>query len=347
VAAIVPERAYGGTPLECFVQAASADVDGDPVRYTFSWTVDGSPFGAAVDDGERSTVPGDQVRPSQAWACTVVARDDADATPSATVSLETGTAIVDLEGPFGVPFIAVAPGTFTMGSDTPPAHGPAHEVTLTHAFWLGVTEVTQAQWRQAFAFDGNLGSATPSANGGCDDCPVESVSGYGFRALANAASRQAGLPECYAEWPDRLVEAYMGDPYACPGYRLPTEAEWEYVTGVGGSEFAGARDASQTCWSMYNASSTSPVATLDPNPLGFYDLCGNVEEMMHDWYADGPYPTGPVVDPFGPVDPNTYLWVVVRGGSWGTNVIGLYARSAISVSSGTNRLGVRLARTIP
>ncbi len=198
----------------------------------------------------------------------------------------------------GIEFVDVPSGTFTMGSPQDElgreAQEVAHEVTLTRPFYLGKSEVTQAQWARVMG--GN-----PSAFQSCGShCPVERVSFYDVETFLARLNERAG-----------------------PGFRLPTEAEWEYACRAGGTEPFGhsaslsSRDANINGEYPYRAPKgtardmTTPAGYFSPNAWGFYDLSGNVWEWTADWHC--PYTTGAVTDPVGTC---ASQYRVIRGGSW-------------------------------
>jgi formylglycine-generating enzyme required for sulfatase activity len=186
--------------------------------------------------------------------------------------------------------VLIQPGEFVMGSPVDESgrdNGERqHPVRITRAFYMGVTEVTQRQWKAVMG--GN-----PSRFIG-DDLPVEQIS-------ANTA----------VEFCQRL-SAKTGKPF-----RLPTEAEWEYACRAGSTgSYAGTGRLEEMGWFQGNADGrTHPVAQKKPNDWGLFDMHGNVYEFCLDWY--GEYPAGPATDPTGPAK-SPGAWRVLRGGAWTT-----------------------------
>ena len=222
--------------------------------------------------------------------------------------------------------IRVKPGTFTMGStpdepDRNKAEGPAMVVTLTQAFWLGKTEVTQAQYEA-------IAGTNPSMFKNGKDLPVDGASwidAMAFCQKLTARERAAG----------RLGKD--------ESYTLPTEAQWEYACRAGTTD-AYAGEPNQLAWSKENSgASTHPVGMKLPNAWGFHDMTGNVLEWCLDWYGD--YPGGNVTDPTGP---SSGYYRMARGGSWRTEARD--GRSAARAGGSPGRvdytLGFRLARCV-
>jgi formylglycine-generating enzyme required for sulfatase activity len=210
-------------------------------------------------------------------------------------------------------FVRIPAGQFGMGSDSPNEfdQNPVHEVTISRAFDLQKTEVTQAQWTAV------MGSNPSHFRG--PRLPVEQVS-----------------------WND--VEEFirkLNDLDPGRNYRLPTEAEWEYACRAGGNarKFG---DIDAIAW--YNANSdqrTHAVGEKEPNEWGLYDMLGNVWELCADW--KGTYAAGPVTDPKGP--PQGY-YKVSRGGSWfdTRSAVNATFRSSPDPTHRLSSLGFRLAR---
>ena len=259
--------------------------------------------------------------------CTLESRAETASAPDATPAGQTGDTPSSKERTIADLKLAlrwVEAGTFTMGSDNEEpsrnkAEGPRMQVTLTKGFWLGRTEVTQAQYE---AIVGTNPSTFKTLG---PDAPVECVSwldAMAFCAKLNERERAAGrLPAGYA-------------------YTLPTEAEGEdaHRSGPTGN-YPGEPNA--MAWTKENSGETTHVvATKQPNAWGFYDLAGNVLEWCYDWYGD--YPGGAVTDPKGP---GRGFYRMARGGSWRMDVE--VGRSAARAGGSEGRvdytIGFRLA----
>jgi formylglycine-generating enzyme required for sulfatase activity len=261
-----------------------------------------------------------------------------------------------------IEMIQVPGGSFQMGNpDTIIGYNsyderPVHTVTLT-GFSMSKTEVTQAQYQAVMG-------TNPSYFSGVSNLPVANVSWYDALVFCNKLSIKEGLTPAYhinnstnpSDWgivPTShdttwdAVEVVSGS----TGYRLPTEAQWEYAAkGGNGSPgnytYSGSNNADDVAWYGSNSSSTThPVGTKAANGLGLYDMSGNVWEWCWDLY--GNYSSGARTDPVGPVNrPSTAIIFVVRGGGC---AIGAYAvRSAFRSSSNPDEQygdqGFRLVR---
>jgi formylglycine-generating enzyme required for sulfatase activity len=178
-------------------------------------------------------------------------------------------------------------------------------VTLTTDFWMAESEVTQRQYR-------NLMGSSPSSFKG-DDLPVEGVSWFDAVAYCNALSVKEKLTPCY-----QINGTTVGwaDGVKCTGYRLPTEAEWEYAANPATPPrtiYAGSDTRGWSGVAQRNAGSTThAVKTKTANGRGLYDLSGNVWEWVWDWYQAN-YEALSCDDPIGP---STGAYRVIRGGSW-------------------------------
>jgi formylglycine-generating enzyme required for sulfatase activity len=219
-------------------------------------------------------------------------------------------------------WIAIPAGRFIMGSPPSEACREAdprekrHVVELTHSFEIMASEVTLEVFRGLLGYK-------PYVDASCQRCPAEYASWHDAVALCNALSASNNLERCYTNKGSQkgcfkdsqcaakencsqglcavyeASAAFAGDIYHCPGYRLPTEAEFEYAYRAGstaayydGSTSAACNDCSvpnpadKLCWYYCNAGELHPVMKKPPNGWGLYDMAGNVWEWCHDWYAD-------------------------------------------------------------
>jgi len=307
----VPAPAFAGIVL---------DIDGNG-------TVDGGTDGLLVNRylyGFRGTT---LISNAVGTACTRCNAAEIEAYLAALVGLgDTYT------NSLGMTFKRIPAGTFMMGSPTDElgrnADEVQHQVTLTYDFNMMTTEVTQGQWQAV------MGS-NPSYLVNCgSNCPVEGVS-----------------------WDDVQIFITAMNQRGEGTYRLPTEAEWEYAARAGSTTaFANGEIVNTACtpidsnlnamgWYCGNAGVTysgcydlselggpscagkHPVALKQANALGLYDMHGNVNEWVQDWYAS--YPTTAVTDPVGP-DMGTAR--IIRGGGYWLG--GARSRSAQRVTSG-------------
>jgi len=216
-------------------------------------------------------------------------------------------------------------------------------VTLTHAYYMGETEVTQAEYEAVMGTNQSYFSDCGT------DCPVDAVNWHEAAAYTNALSTIAGLTECYM-CREGACEVAMS-PYDCDGYRLPTEAEWEGAARCGEDLlYAGSDDIEAVGWTDRNSESTPhPVAGKDANACGLYDMTGNVWEWTQDWYSGGYYSADGRTDPEGASESYDDRRAVIRGG--GASSSPGYARVAHRFpheqTTGSNEVGFRLTRTLP
>jgi formylglycine-generating enzyme required for sulfatase activity len=145
--------------------------------------------------------------------------------------------------------------------------------------------------------------------------PVERVRWRDAKLYCNERSLLEKLKPCYNE-----KTADFDCDYAVDGYRLPTEAEWEYACRAGtdgSSDFGQADKLRQFAWFADNANArTHPVGEKKPNRWGIFDMNGNVSEWCEDAYSAVYYKDSPPVDPLGPPNPGKDVKRVMRGGSW-------------------------------
>jgi len=240
-------------------------------------------------------------------------------------------------------FLRVPAATFQMGDDAgEPDERPVHAVTLTRPFRLQRTPVTVAQFRgfvQASGYQTDaerLGTAW-----------ARQIQGDGWEEREGVSWRSPGFPQtddCPAvclTWNDaQAFVAWLNRTDPGHGYRLPTEAEWEWACRAGSTRTRPG-DLPAIAWFKANSDlRTHPVGLKGANALGLHDMLGNAWQWCEDRY--GPYPEGPQVDPRGAVQGEHR---VLRGGSWFSDPQACHAgaRTKGLPDSRGNYVGIRLA----
>ncbi|HRW93956.1 MAG TPA: SUMF1/EgtB/PvdO family nonheme iron enzyme [Thermotogota bacterium] len=263
--------------------------------------------------------------------------------------------------------LLVGAGIFRMGDTLgdPEADAdekPAHWVTLTYDFLVGKTEVTFAEYD---AYCEGTGTEKPDDEGwGREDRPVINVSWWDALAYCNWRSEQEGFPVAYRLFGEPQAGSLLDangvvtkDLTKVKGYRLLTEAEWEYCARGGhvditeGVEahdykYAGSNTMADVAWYSFNSlGKTHPVKGKQANELGLFDMSGNVFEWCYDWHDQHWYSVPNQVNPIGPETGSDRIF---RGGSWEYlasmgRVTGF--RFYFSPTDSDNILGFRIARS--
>jgi uncharacterized repeat protein (TIGR02543 family) len=231
-----------------------------------------------------------------------------------------------------IEMVEVKGGSFEMGSINSLDNNasPLRTVTLT-SFYIGKYEVTQEQYEAVMGTNPSYHKTDADEGEVQEKRPVENVTWYDAIEFCNKLSSLEGLTPVYtitnrtpaSGYP--ITSATVTATWSNNGYRLPTEAQWEYAAKGGQSAhnplwiYSGSDDADTVAW--YNGKTGTPtngktheVGKLAPNELGLYDMSGNVWEWCWDWY--GTYPSDPQTDPTG-ADSGTLR--VQRGGGYDNN----------------------------
>jgi formylglycine-generating enzyme required for sulfatase activity len=266
-------------------------------------------------------------------AAPVIAAPPAQTAPAAQPAAVRPAAPPERPAPANM--VRVEGGTFRMGSTNGyDDEKPVHSVTVK-SFYMGKYEVTQKEWVEI------MGSNPSNWKG--DDLPVENVTWHEVIEYCNKRSLREGL-----------IPAYRGSgnsvtcDFTASGYRLPTEAEWEYAArgGANGAyltyEYSGSNSVDSVGWYNGNSGSrTHPAGMKLPNDLGLFDMSGNVWEWCWDW--DGDYPASARTDPAGPASGSHR---VLRGGGWSSSAGNLRSayRFNYAPSFRNSYFGFRLVR---
>lgn len=239
--------------------------------------------------------------------------------------------------------VSVPAGTFEMGCDAEvearfggclEEELPRVAVTLTRTLEVMESEVTHGMW-EAFR------SVNPSLHTDCgSECPMERVTWLEAVTFANEVSAALGLTPAY-----EVAVAEVEWVQAADGFRLPTEAEWEYLARAGERvPFAGGEVLAEIGWTVETADfQVHPACGLARNAFGLCDMTGNVSEWTWDGY--GPYAEEPQIDPTGASDT---FFRTARGGSWASKdwearvSYRLFGRASFRLDD----RGFRLVRTV-
>jgi formylglycine-generating enzyme required for sulfatase activity len=204
--------------------------------------------------------------------------------------------------------VSLPGGKFIMGTDRgSPDEAPPHKVKLS-PFLIDTFEVTHEMFTKVQLPNPSHWQNQPRQ-------PVERVRWRDAKQYCNERSLLEGLKPCYNE---KTLD--WDCDYAANGYRLPTEAEWEYAARAGTDgpyDFDQPDKLRQYAWFAANADQqTHSVGQKKPNLWGLYDLYGNVSEWCEDVYSPTCYKESAAVDPHGPPNPGKDVKRVIRGGSW-------------------------------
>ena len=307
-------------------------------EHTFAeeWTSDETNHWHAATCGHTTEVSGKAEHSFGEWTVTKKATEEAEGSKERVCTVCNYKDVIDIAKiPEG--FVLIPAGTFQMGSEKGlDDNKPVHEVTITKSFYMGKYEVTQAEYEKYC----NYGSSTPSSKyGDGDNYPAYYVSWYDALVYCNKRSMAEELTPCYSisgstapkDWgdvpasTDSTWNAVICD-WNANGYRLPTEAEWEYAARAGDNTVASLTysgtsnvdELGEYAWYTSNSNKkTHEAGTKSPNEFGLYDMSGNVWEWCWNWFTnsyDAEAEGGS--DPTGASSGSSRVF---RGGSWRNN----------------------------
>lgn len=276
---------------------------------------------------------------------------------------DSNTATANYTLNLDIEMILIPGGTFTMGDTRGEGSNnelPIHSVTL-NSFLMSKYEAKQGEYAQYM----QPVSSWTSESGLGYNYPAYYVSWYDVLKYSNLRSMAEGLTPVYSisgstdpanwgevstDWWDATWDAAICD-WSANGYRLPTEAEWEYAargaTNTPDYLYSGSDNINAVAWYDGNNSphGSKPVGTLAPNGLGLHDMSGNVFEWCWDWYSS--YSSDPQNNPTGPASGH---YRVLRGGGW-VNSAALCRVAdrffAFEPGRSEDGLGFRLCRSVP
>lgn len=248
-------------------------------------------------------------------------------------------------------FVLVEGGVMDMGSDDGYSiEQPVHSVEL-ESLWVMTTEVTQKLWKL-------VNRKNPSKIKG-EMRPVENLTWYDAVEFCNALSELDNLDPCYSIYKrekDKNNTSSHDDKkwvvvcnFNSNGYRLLTEAEWEYAARGGnfseGTRYSGSDDPKDISWYKSNSRRLShPVGEKKSNELGIYDMSGNVSEWCWDRFSPVYYKQSPSISPSG-AEKSSFR--SLRGGNWSlsSKYITVYSRSFQGAESNNALIGFRIGRS--
>ena len=332
----------------------SYDPDGDTMTYCVYFDTSTTLRKTLVDNKTDSSALANGLSFGTTYYWKVVVEDSEGATTEGPVWSFITYADILLYNPSStVPaLVLVEKGSFPMG-DTRGEGGsdesPPHKVMITSDFYIGKFEVT---FNEYDAFCEATGKSKPSDEGwGRESRPVINVSWWDAIAYCNWLSEKEKLPKAYDSDGNLLDKdgRITIDPSKVVGYRLPTEAEWEYTARGGnkskGYKYSGSDNVGDVAWYDSNSGSkTQKVGGKTPNELGLYDMSGNVWEWCSDWY--GNYSSSAQTNPYNSTVGSDRVY---RGGCWGNIAacVRVAYRGSRPPTDTYYYLGFRICRTVP
>jgi formylglycine-generating enzyme required for sulfatase activity len=320
-----PANAASGISTYPTLSWSCSDPDGDALTYDVYFGTSSNPTTTIATNQSAKSIIQSGLAEITTYYWKIVAKDSKGATTSGTVwSFTTGLFVPAMVVP-------VTGGTFQMGSNDAIDIGasPPHSVTLS-SFSIDKYEVTYEKWTEVYNWGLTHGyTDLPVGENGYyqsgTNNPITMVNWYDILKWCNARSEKDGLTPVYytdntqasVYRTGQLSLASDAVKWTANGYRLPTEAEWEFAARGGkqthGYTYSGSNTIDNVAWYYSNSGSTThTIGTKSANELGIYDMSGNVFEWCWDLY--GTYPSDAETDPKGATRSGTIMSRVMRGG---------------------------------
>ncbi len=263
--------------------------------------------------------------------------------------------LTTVTAPGGMKFRRIPSGRFYMGSHESDEfirnnERPQHRITITQPLFMGVYLVTQEDFQRLMEFNPSVSTEDPK-------CPVDNVTWFSALEFCNKLSDEEGLSRYYelknikrraTGMIDKADVTVLGG----EGYRLPTEAEWEYSCRAGsitpwcfGDQVL---EVGQYAWYFDNAQmETQPIGGKKPNSWGLYDMHGNVMEWCFDWYGEFYYQQS--AEEENPLGPDNGTARSLRGGAWqfGAEATRSAYRNSCNPETSSSVIGFRVTRNAP
>ena len=332
-------RWFAYRPFTLGLEVPTSDIENYQVRYNIDISDSPNPTFTTMPTNTPSVATPTPPPPTHTPAAPTYTPAPPTNTPTSEPETPTPT-----PSPIPTNFVYIPSGTFQMGSPSNEMcrdddEGPVHSVTITQGFYMQQTEVTQQQWVNIFG-------TNPSYTIGMN-YPVDVVTWYDACIYCNRMSLADGLLPCYYTDESYTVPfdgtppVHSGSVYwnqGANGYRLPTEAEWEYACRAGTNSPYNNGMENLTCnyydwnldplaWFSWNSAGPQDIGMKQSNSWELYDMHGNGYEWCWDKYSSVYYGMSPSIDPVGPSLGHVRVF---RGGSWDTDAE--YCRSANRLS---------------
>lgn len=292
--------------LTLVITGSDPDKDADKLTYSFYLGEYGSPL-KLIHSGKDTSFSKDTLLPDTKYSWRLCAKDlfNDSIVVSGEFTTESGP-----ENPQGMKLIRSAGKKFRMGQDGDTTnHSAVHDVGFTNNFWMDSTEITND------FFEFITGTKLDNSQG--NSYPVSGVSWFDAILFCNIRSKKDNLDTVYSYTITNGIPGNVNADMTKQGYRLPTEAEWEFAcrANSNGLFYWGNEriELEQYAWvSLTSDSTVHEVGKRLPNKYGLYDMSGNLWEWCNDWYAS----ISSEISQIDPVGPETGVERVLRGGSW-------------------------------